>query len=406
MQERFQHVYAGLHFPIAGYKGTVQFATQSENSMKKTVYAAMTLVAIVVATNAGAQFSMSALTTFSPNSDGWLAPGEGGYTFLGTANNERGLAYDPINSELLLVSRTGGNSVRRLNGLTGADVGALNVTGITGGTFAVNKVAVAADGKIYVGNLQGAMGAAAPFKVYSWANNAAAPVVAYSGNALTGARLGDSTLGVTGTGAGTRLVSGFAAAPAIAGNNGYAVIDPTLGTSTTVGFVGTPPAAGDFRLGLTVGPGGQVWGLQGSLTLRETSYAGVTGTLLGSASGLVSIAERPMAFATVNGLNVLATVSTGDSFVRVYDASNPLALVLLGSGNTTSGSLTANGNGTGDVAFGAQTDNGDGTTSVKLYAMSSNQGIQAFTATVPEPATGAILGLGISALVALRRSRK
>jgi hypothetical protein len=374
--------------------------------MKQFVYTAVTIAAISAATSASAQFSMSPLTTFSPNSDGWFAPGEGGYGFLGTVNNERGMAYDPINSELILVSRNGGVNIRRLDAATGVDVGALNNTGISGGTFAVNKVAVGADGKIYVNNLAGAMSASAPFKVYSYANNAAAPVVAYSGNALTGARLGDGTLGVIGTGAATRLVSGFAAAPAIAGNNGYAVIDPTLGTSTTVGFVGTPPLAGDFRLGLTIGPGGQVWGLQGSQTLRETSYSGAAGTLLGTASGLVSIAERPMAFATVNGLNVLATISTGDSFVRVYDASNPLSLVLLGSGNTTSGALTANGNGTGDVAFGAQTDNGDGTTSVKLYAMSSNQGIQAFTATVPEPATGALLGLGLSALVALRRSRK
>lgn len=374
--------------------------------MKKITCLTLAAVALASAPLAQAQFTMAPMTTFSPSSDGWLAPGEGGYTFLGTNNFERGMAYDPINSELVLASRNGGNNIRRLNAVTAADVGALNVTGITGGTFAINKVAVAADGKIYVGNLQSAMGAAAPFKVYSWANNAAIPAVAYSGNALTGARLGDGTLGVTGTGAGTRLVSGFASAPAIAGNNGYAVIDPTLGTSTTVGFVGTPPAAGDFRLGLTFGPGGQVWGLQGSQTLRETTFSGVTGTLLGTASGIVSIAERPMAFATVNGLNVLATISTGDSFVRVYDASNPLALILLGSGNNTLGALTSNGNGTGDVAFGAQTDNGNGTTSVQLYAMSSNQGIQAFTATVPEPATGALLGLGLSALIAMRRSRK
>ena len=374
--------------------------------MKKFIYTAMTVAAIAVATSASGQFSMAPLTTFSPNSDGWLAPGEGGYTFLGTANNERGMAYNPVTAELLLVSRNGGNFIRRLDAGTGADVGALITTGITGGTFAVNKIAAAADGVIYVGNLQGAMGAAAPFKVYSYANNVAAPVVAYSGNALTGARLGDSTLGVTGIGSGTRLVSGFAASPAIAGNNGYAVIDPTLGTSTTVGFVGTPPAAGDFRLGLTVGPSGQVWGLQGSQTLRETTFSGASGTLLGTASGIVSIAERPMAFAKVNGLNILATISTGDSFVRVYDASNPLALILLGSKNNTSGTLTANANAAGDVTFGAQTDNGDGTTTVQLYALRTNAGIQAFNVVVPEPATGALVGVGLSALVAFRRSRK
>ena len=371
--------------------------------MKKFIYSTMTLAAIA-ATSASAQFSMSPLTSFM--GDGWFAPGEGGYGFLGTVNNERGMAYDPISSELILVSRTGGINIRRLNAATGVDVGALSSVGIAGGAFAINKVAVAADGAIYVNNLGNPATVASPFKVYRYANNAAVPTVAYTGAPLVNARTGDSSLAVTGTGSSTRLATGFAAGTAPSGQNGYAIIDPTAGTATAVGFVGTPPATGDFRLGLTFGPGGQVWGLQGSLTLRETSYSGAAGTLLGTASGLISIAERPMAFATVNGLNVLATISTGDSFVRVYDASNPLALVLLGSGNTTTGVLTANGNGTGDVAFGAQTDNGNGTTSVTLYAMSSNQGIQAYTVNVPEPATGAILGLGISALVALRRSRK
>src|SRR6266567_4376942 len=72
--------------------------------------------------------------------DGWLAPGEGGYTFLGTANNERGIAFG--NGHVYLVSRNGGNFIRILDPLTGADLGSLNNTGISGGTFAVNNIAV------------------------------------------------------------------------------------------------------------------------------------------------------------------------------------------------------------------------------------------------------------------------
>lgn len=374
--------------------------------MKKLTSIAVAAAALSFIPQLQAQLSISALSSFSPNSDGWLAPGEGGYSYLGTANNERGMAYG--NGELYLVSRSGGNFIRRLDPLTGADLGApLDVTGISGGTFAVTKIAVATDGAIYVNNLQTAMSASAAFKVYRWANDAAAPTTVFSGNALTGARLGDSTLAVSGSGSSTLLYSGFANSPAIAGNNGYAVIDPTTGTSTAVGFVGTPPNAGDFRLGLTIGPSGQVWGNQGTSALRETSFVGSVGTLLGTGTGLnVGGAERPMSFAVVNGLSLLATISTGDSTVRIYDASNPLSLVLLGSKNNTSGALSANSNATGDVAWGDVTDNGDGTSTAKLYTLSSNQGIQAFSVLVPEPGAGALLGLGLSTLIALRRNRK
>lgn len=374
--------------------------------MKKLTSIAVAVAALSFIPQLQAQLSISALSSFSPNNDGWLAPSEGGYSYLGTANNERGMAYG--NGELYLVSRTGGNFIRRLDPLTGADLGApLDVTGISGGTFAVTKIAVATDGAIYVNNLQTAMSASAAFKVYRWANDAAAPTTVFSGNALTGARLGDSTLAVSGSGSSTLLYSGFANSPAIAGNNGYAVIDPTTGTSTAVGFVGTPPNAGDFRLGLTIGPSGQVWGNQGTSALRETSFVGSVGTLLGTGTGLnVGGAERPMSFAVVNGLSLLATISTGDSTVRIYDASNPLALTLLGSANNTSGALSANSNATGDVAWGGVTDNGDGTSTAKLYTLSSNQGIQAFSVLVPEPGAGALLGLGLSTLIALRRNRK
>src|SRR3954466_8798151 len=119
--------------------------------MRKSALAVVAALLVSPALSMGAvMLSMSPLTTFG-GGDGWLAPGEGGYTFLGTANNERGIAFG--NGHVYLLRRTGGNNIRVLDKNTGADVGSLATTGISGGTFAVSQIATGSDGQIYVANL-------------------------------------------------------------------------------------------------------------------------------------------------------------------------------------------------------------------------------------------------------------
>lgn len=356
---------------------------------------------------AHAQYSIAPLMTFG--TDGWLAPGAGGYTFLGTGNLERGLAYG--NGQLYLVSRAGGPNIRRLDPLTGVDLGSpLSTAGISGGTFVVNMVGVGSDGAIYVNNLAAPASDASPYKIYRWANDADTPALAYSGVPLAGARVGDS-FAVTGGGANTRIASGFGSNPAVAGNNSYAITDPTAGTSTAVAFPGTPPLGGDFRLGLTFMADNQVFGGLGvsndpvGTIGRFTSFDGASGTLIGSPSLEGSTAQRLFDFTVLNGVPLLATQSIGDSTVRVFDLSDPLNPVLILSGNTTTGALTGNGNGTGAMAWGATTANPDGSVTAALYGMSSNQGIQAFLVTIPEPASMSIFALGLAALLMGRRQR-
>lgn len=366
--------------------------------MKRIIMAVTALACFQVQ----AQFSISPLTGFG-GVDGWLAPGEGGYTFLGTGNLERGLAYG--NGHLYLVSRNGGSNIRILDPNTGADLGALNNTGITGGTFAVNNVAVGGDGAIYVGNLT-TQSTTTPYKVYRWATEASAPTVAYTGDGgLAAARIGDS-LAVIGSGSSTLLAAGFGSAPAVAGNNGYSIIDPTAATAIRPAFAGTPPNGGDFRLGITFVDSSHVIGAQGSSLYRYTSFSGTTGTLLGSPAipdPAGAAADRLLAYTVLNGVSLLAVQSIGDSHVSLYDVSNPASPVWLVSGNNTSGTLTANGNGTGQLAWGPTTINGDGTATEILYAMSSNQGIQAFIVTVPEPGVFALFAMGLGALLLRRK---
>ncbi len=348
---------------------------------------------------------MSAYTSWG-GGDGWLAPGEGGYTFLGTANNERGLAYG--NGHVYLPSRTGGTFVRILDQVTGADLGFLNTAGVSGGTFAISTMGVGGDGAIYVANLT-TQSTTSPFKVYRWATEGSVATVAYSGNAgLAGSRIGDD-LAIIGSGSSTLIAAGYNSTPAVAGNNGYAIIDPTAGTATAVGFTGTPPNAGDFRLGITFVDSGHVLGTAGSSLYRNTTFSGASGTLINSPAipdPAGATADRLLGYTLLAGKAILAVQSIGDSHVSLYDVSDPSAPVYLVSGNNTSGVLTANGNGTGELAWSDTIDNGDGTYSKRLYAMSSNQGIQAFTVTVPEPGVVSFALLGLGVLAARRKFRK
>lgn len=361
--------------------------------------------------------TLTALTSF--RGDGWFAPGEEGYTFLGTGNNERGLAFSPAalngtgSDQLYLVSRSGGTSVRILDAATGLETGTLDVTGIAGGTFAISSIGVADDGAIYATNLvtnANAATAANTFKVYRWATTVSTPAVVFN-SALAAFRLGDN-MAVTGSGASTTLVAGYGAgtsAPAFASIN----LGSGAGTTHTV----TGVAVGDFRLGVTFLDNDTILATQGGTTLsaagqlRLVDFVGgsAAATLIDSTSQTIQApftvsSERPLDYATVGGVPVLATIDTGsgstpgNSTVRIYDMTDPANPVFLTSGFNTSGTLITNGNGVGSVQWGTVT--GDTAT---LYAMSTNQGIQAFTFMIPEPSS-ALLGLaGLGVLMPRRR---
>ncbi|MFM7101531.1 MAG: PEP-CTERM sorting domain-containing protein [Verrucomicrobiota bacterium] len=365
------------------------------------------LTPLVVAAVLGLSALHAQTFTLTPSAgfgggDGWLAPREGGISYLDTGNNERGLAYNRTTDNLILVSRSGGLNIRVLDGATGASEGTLSQGPgvITGGTIAASMVGVAGDGAIYVGNLTTGS-ATSPFKLYRWENEAAAaPSLVFSGNPHpTGsARFGD-TLDVTGAENATRVVIGAGSTPA--GFNSYSVINPVAGTAGYVTYTTPAPSNGDFRLGITFLDNDSVMGTQGG-TWRVTDFAGTAGTLVGSKT-TSSASERAMDYAVIGGRGYLATIDSASSRVRVYNMDDPTAPALIAEANNTTGTLASNGNGTGSVAWGKI---GDATAT--LYAMNSNQGIQAFDFTVvPEPEEYALLAAaGLVGFGVWRRLRR
>ena len=375
----------------------------------------MTLATMVSVTPSGMRpasaASLAPDLTFG-GGDGWRAPFEtligdtagtdsgGAYNYLGNAASlERGFAYNPATGNLILVSRsTAGNGIRILNGSTGVDVGALNQsTGvISGGTFAYNMVGVADDGVIYVANLAGDT-TTNNYRIYRWENEtAAAPTIAFEGvgatSPLPGARIGDS-FDVIGSGVDTRLVAGYGSSPSVAGNNGFALFDTADGmtygaTSVSITTPGgfTAPPAGEFRLGVTFADSDTVIGKSSLNPYTVVDVAGFAGTVTQQATTDGQVL-RPMDFAIVDGRPLLAMVeaSTGTidparARIFVYDMSDPslpLADRKIAEASALPSPQVSNPNSVGQVKFGAI--NGNVAT---IYAMSTNNGIQAFTLTL------------------------
>jgi len=349
----------------------------------RTTLTILSLLAVTAA--ASASFTLQPLTTFG-GGDGWLAPGDRPY--LTTDNNQRGIAYNPLNNRVYLVNRAGGLSVRILDGDTGDDLGTLDVTGISGGTFPLSAIAVAADGAIYAANLTTASGTS-PLRVYRWANESAAPTLAYSGNPVgTSARFGDS-LAIRGSGANTQIVLGAGGVPA--GFNSYTVLTTTDGVNYTSNYISiSGPANGAFRLGIDFGPGDTVFGKQtGSASnLEGTSFSLATNSgarLTGSPYAVTTAGEALVAVEPT--YNLLATTDINSGHVRLYDISNLTSPLPLLDTALFPGSRVLNTNGVGQMDWGNN----------RLYVLDANNGIRAYQL-IPEPATLALLALGALAL--------
>ena len=339
--------------------------------------------------------SMQALTTFGSN--GWLAPAS--FATGGTGDAIRDIALNPVTGNLLLATST---TPIPVNAVTGTFGTALLTGGtITGGARGLNTVAVTSDGVIYGGNLS-TNSTTSPYKVYRWADQTTTPTLHYSGNAgLGGARVGDD-LAAFGADATGFLAAGFGSSPVVSGNNSYTTVTTGNSGGAAAAVAYTGGSAGDYRLGITIADANTVLGTQAQ-TVRQVSFLGTSGTLDFSTT-LNVLTERGLLYFTAYGTPLLATQEWGTgattNTVRLYNATNLLSsgsVSFIQSINLTT-STNANGNAIGGIAYGEV--NGTPT----IYALSTNNGIQALQI-VPEPTTTAVALACGAGLVALMRRR-
>ncbi len=108
---------------------------------------------------------------------------------IGTSNGARGMAFGNLGNgeRMFVVSRSAdtGNKVQIYNAADGVNVGALDMTGVDGGTFTMNDAGMTDDGKLIMGNL------GSPLKIYKWDSETGAPVNIITWATTSGRRYGD-----------------------------------------------------------------------------------------------------------------------------------------------------------------------------------------------------------------------
>lgn len=316
-----------------------------------------------------------------------LAPGSRPY--INEDNTQRGLAINPSNGNVLLVSRTGSNQVVVLDGETGAEKHVLRTllgdeTPISGGTFAINQVAVADDGAVFVGNLT-LDGSTSSFRLYRWDNDAPDTVPALLAEVpelAVAERWGDA-MAVRGAGNQTQV--------ALTSRNGNAVAILSVadfGSTISCKLLRLDGVApGDLGLGVAFGKGDTLWATATGKPLLQVGFdlaAGTASVLQSLPAALATTAIGPVG-ASPDGSLVAGIAFENPDNLQLFDTTSPEGwalvdqeLFLLDRPNI---------NGTGAVGFGKD----------RLVSLNSNNGIQAYRLQAAPPAGPASLAIRLVA---------
>jgi hypothetical protein len=273
----------------------------------------------------------------------------------------------------LVAARQIGAKVYVLSATTGAIVDSLNMTGIAGGTFAINDIEVTKDGVIYASNLITNTGSDTTYKVYRWGSETQAPSVAYSGRPGT-ARIGD-TFDVAGTGTSTVIYG--------SGNNAASVIQVFKTTNGTNFAVSTPLAIKGQEAGAGIAQtaaGGNAY-VSRFASGNKVDLVNTSGAVVDSISDAIFGASvGDLHYFEVGTKKFLAGAPAG---LTAHDPARLLDVTAGGSGvvlvdSTADLGNNTNGNATGDVDVKINSDG-----SIVLFVLVGNNGLAAYKTSTP-----------------------
>jgi hypothetical protein len=290
------------------------------------------------------------------------------------ADTERGFAYG--NGKLYIVSRKYSANIYTVDANSGDSTGALSVTGVTGGIFPLNDVEVSDDGAIYAANMT-INATTAPFKIYRWSNDVAAPVEIINFNGSP-QRLGEKFT-VVGSSADNSLTI---YAPASTNTTGvpsnivYRWTTTDFGVSfvrdsvVLTGVSTTTPGASAAVYPLTTGISEFAWKANGTQFRRFNADGSVIDSVN---TNVLPTGSNALTYFSQGGKKyILIYQYTGipQNGLRLVDVTNHYSTQHQFLGYTSSLGTSTNINGTGDVDL---VSNGDG--SYDFYVFASNNGL-------------------------------
>lgn len=292
-------------------------------------------------------------------------------SWFGTSNTERGMAYNPTNDHMYVVSRASGTKIKIINGTDGTDISEINRDDfsaiITGGTFFLNDVEVSDNGAILSANLTTDASASA-FKIYKWDNESATPTVyaTYSEQAL---RLGDYF-----------KVAGDISSDAVifAGGSGkvvrWIVNAGVLGAPTTITLADTHNPNSIVAYPQTIDANPSFFVNSAGQPIRKYN---ADGTSANETLSIVGGSSTDFEYFQLGGQEYISVFQYGSGEIGELST---LVQVTGGLANASTIARTpklgANSNGNGTGGTGVKTE---GTDTITVYTLSTNNGISGTT---------------------------